>query len=131
MGLSNSLGKISHSNFCHTRHTPTSLPSVPSASQISKECSFCRNFSHQVYSIWVCLTPNCSMFWRNPEGKEFLPNTLQYNSRFLALTSQHPLSHGLRLLPPPAITRAMNGISTGYAFTRGIHCTNCGRLTCR
>jgi hypothetical protein len=103
------------------------LPKSP----LSETCSHCNNPSHQVYSVWACLTPNCKMFWKNIEEKELLPEMLTYSTAFLALQPSHPLPSGLKLLPESTTTCATNGTSTGYVFTRGVHCRKCGRLSCR
>jgi len=56
---------------------------------------------------------------------------LQYNSNFLNLPPPDPLPPGTVLLPYPPTTSTTNGVITGYAFTRGVHCPKCGRLSCK
>lgn len=74
------------------------------------------------------------MFWKQAGGPcigHFLSGDLSYSPKFLDLPPYKPLPFGfpeiVTSLPPPDLTLS----SRNYHFTRGFHCTKCGRLSCR
>ncbi|KAF9478806.1 hypothetical protein BDN70DRAFT_859395 [Pholiota conissans] len=101
----------------------------------SRTCRTCRKESPRVFTTrWVCLMPDCRMFWRQveePYTGYFLSGDLRYHPRFLDLPPYKALPFGFReivaSLPPIDTTRG----SKNYHFTRGFHCIKCGRLSCR
>ncbi|KAJ6590248.1 hypothetical protein B0H10DRAFT_806878 [Mycena sp. CBHHK59/15] len=95
-------------------------------------CPTCRNDSPYVYQTWMCLNPQCTLFWIPPSGSS-LPAQLEYNSEFLKLIDNRPLPINYRgtLEPKPPVLTPENGVTTTYAYSRGWHCRRCGRLSCR
>ncbi|KAG9316630.1 hypothetical protein JVU11DRAFT_2684 [Chiua virens] len=90
-------------------------------------CEDCQTQSPYIYKQgWMCLNPRCNMFWSiNGVG----PEQLDYREEFLQL-----LPHKFERLPeisPAKMVEAQDGVTTTYAFSKGWHCTNCGRLSCR
>ncbi|KAK0495928.1 hypothetical protein EDD18DRAFT_1074824 [Armillaria luteobubalina] len=110
---------------------PLKIPnhSFPS---VYRECSNCRLVSPQVYEIgWMCLQSECQRFWVIDADDTVLPEQLKYNLVFLELLPNLTLPATLNIYPPP-LPRVLEGtITTTESFSRGWHCTECGRLSCR
>lgn len=95
-------------------------------------CPTCSQKSPKVYELaWVCLNPACSSFWVDTESRCFLPYNLTYDPKFLRLSQPYLLPLNLRDIRPTPPEIAGRSIGTTYAFTRGLHCRHCGRLSCR
>ncbi|TFK26504.1 hypothetical protein FA15DRAFT_667393 [Coprinopsis marcescibilis] len=95
-------------------------------------CNACGEKSPYVYKEGpVCLMPSCPMFWRVQKTSEYLPEELTYHKEFLLLHKPCYLPLGYETLRPPPVTERPDGITTSEAFTRGFHCTKCGRMSCR
>ncbi|KAK0220197.1 hypothetical protein IW262DRAFT_1272276 [Armillaria fumosa] len=99
---------------------------------VYRECSNCRLVSPQVYEIgWMCLRSECQRFWVIDASDTVLPEQLKYNLAFLELLPNLTLPATLNILPPP-LPRVLKGtITTTELFSKGWHCTKCGRLSCR
>ncbi|KAF8639503.1 hypothetical protein AX17_001408 [Amanita inopinata Kibby_2008] len=96
-------------------------------------CSICREQSPNVYAQgWTCLSPDCPFFWITG-NRRALPDKLDYNPKFLELTKPFLLTKTMAdsLKPSDPISATRDGIITTYASTRGWHCSQCGRLSCR
>jgi hypothetical protein len=98
----------------------------------SSICDSCVQESPQVYAqSWACLNPSCNKFWITLDDQP-LPDQLDYNPRFLELLPEIQPSKGYgRLLPSPPLVHPTNEAITNYRFSRGWHCSKCGRLSCR
>ncbi|TFK44332.1 hypothetical protein BDQ12DRAFT_730402 [Crucibulum laeve] len=116
--------KIDEFSLSELRHSPSDRKCQP--------CSDCGTKSPKVYQVgWSCLNPICNRFWMTVDG-QMLPEDLEYELEFLKISTPHSLPPGYgSLLPPPPMPENSDGITTDYAFTRGWHCTRCGRLSCR
>jgi len=111
----------------------TKFRGAASSEPKSSVCRSCHMSSPQVYTwSWACLHPNCSKFWIGDINGDFLPDNLEYDSRFLELMTPLPIPPDFGKLKPdlPACL-STDGTVTSYAFTRGFHCNSCGRLSCR
>ncbi|GLB37675.1 putative 2OG-Fe(II) oxygenase superfamily protein [Lyophyllum shimeji] len=103
----------------------------PKPDPIYLTCIACSQKTPKVYELgWACLNPNCNLFWITPEHG-YLPLHLNYNRAFLRLSSPYMLPANLRDIRPGTPKSSRDGITTTYPFTRGLHCKNCGRLSCR
>ena len=96
-------------------------------------CRKCHMDSPHVYTwAWLCLRPDCFGFWKDIKGS-IAPDNLEYDSDFLKLMTSEslpvPLDFGKLKPDPPRLST--DGTVTSFAFTRGFHCTSCGRLSCR
>lgn len=62
-----------------------------------------------------------------------LPDCLDYDPKFLQLTKPFVVIEALvkSLRPSMPISAPDNGVVTSYALTKGWHCSQCGRLSCR
>ncbi|KAF8973055.1 hypothetical protein BDZ97DRAFT_1648790 [Flammula alnicola] len=115
------------------------LPTKYSTSHRDEEvitCGYCQEVSPRVFSLcWVCLTPHCRMFWRQTEGEcsgHCLPDGLDYHPSFLKLPPCKTIPSGFQIIKPFLPTETSpSGTITNYFFTRGFHCAECGRLSCR
>ncbi|KAF9070074.1 hypothetical protein BDP27DRAFT_1402166 [Rhodocollybia butyracea] len=99
-----------------------------------RSCSHCGMRSPLVFSIgWGCLNAPCPLFWTIPDaGGVSFPDELTYLEDFIKLRPFTPLDVGFRnILPPQPVTNPSDKITTVQAFTRGMHCVKCGRLSCR
>ena len=101
-------------------------------------CAQCQNPSPRVFELsWACLTPECPMFWTHIGGEfegQPMPDNLDYHSSFLDLPPSQPLPPGFESVGHAegvAVEMDPIGITTSYTFSRGYHCVNCGRLSCR
>ncbi|KAF9227346.1 hypothetical protein BS17DRAFT_775348 [Gyrodon lividus] len=93
----------------------------------SVQCGHCREKSPTVYMQgWMCLNPHCNVFW-SINGKE--PQELGYCEEFLKLVPQK--FRNLPNIMPARAVQTPDRITTTYSFSKGWHCTNCGRLSCR
>ena len=81
---------------------------------------------------WACLVPNCPNFWTTT-NHQTLPDCLDYDPMFLQLTKPFVVIEALvkSLRPSMPISAPDNGVVTSYALTKGWHCSQCGRLSCR
>ncbi|PPQ76611.1 hypothetical protein CVT24_011328 [Panaeolus cyanescens] len=106
--------------------------------KVVNTCRDCGEESTQVYSLsWVCLNPSCKTFWRRGDGT-FLPEQLSYHPGFLNLPPSSAVTVASDLEPaypiPANVEEAKTIVATAptsYPFTRGFHCSTCGRLSCR
>ncbi|KAG7098842.1 hypothetical protein E1B28_000745 [Marasmius oreades] len=95
-------------------------------------CRQCGIDSPQVFAIgWTCLNATCVAFWTHAGTSP--PEECVYNTQFLQLL---PFPNNLReelkdIRPSEPMTAPRDGITTIKSFTRGFHCQNCGRLSCR
>ncbi|KAF5370626.1 hypothetical protein D9758_001831 [Tetrapyrgos nigripes] len=98
----------------------------------SSSCAHCGKSSPQVFSIgWACLHSECPRFWTLSGGSE-LSSSLKYHKPFLRLKSTAPLKGELRdIRPPIPVTNPSDKVTTIHAYSRGLHCRKCGRLSCR
>ncbi|KIY61732.1 hypothetical protein CYLTODRAFT_362443 [Cylindrobasidium torrendii FP15055 ss-10] len=118
-------------NKTRRKKNPTTISQT-----LSKTCSECKCAAPQVYShAWVCLNKACSMFFK--VGTTTAPplSALTYNPAFLAL-SKEPVVLGtdISLEPGPPVLKNDTidlVFGTEAAFTRGWHCTKCGRMSSR
>jgi hypothetical protein len=117
-----------------------------------KKCLDCAVLSPKVYQAeWVCLNPDCSLFWTVSNGCMHLLST----DRFVQLSSNEPVPQSelkfdqsflaLRKLPEqlrripysiipeyPSWQCQMNGESIfNRHFWAGACCPRCGRVSCR
>ncbi|KAF8844298.1 hypothetical protein BDN67DRAFT_963043 [Paxillus ammoniavirescens] len=91
------------------------------------QCEHCHEESPTIYMQgWMCLNPRCDVFW-SINGKE--PQQLDYCESFLKLVPQK-FGNLPNIMPARAVQRP-GQITTSYTFSKGWHCTKCGRLSCR
>ncbi|KIK91187.1 hypothetical protein PAXRUDRAFT_831057 [Paxillus rubicundulus Ve08.2h10] len=91
------------------------------------QCEHCHEESPTVYMQgWMCLNPRCDLFW-SINGKE--PQQLGYCEKFLQLVPQK--FGNLPDIMPARAVQTPDRVTTTYSFSRGWHCTKCGRLSCR
>ncbi|GAW02468.1 hypothetical protein LENED_004126 [Lentinula edodes] len=65
-------------------------------------------------------------------GNDPIPDDLTFDEGFLQLQTLLPLDSGFRNInPSQPVTNPRDKITTLQAFTRGMHCIKCGRLSCR
>ncbi|KAJ4476914.1 hypothetical protein C8J55DRAFT_430861, partial [Lentinula edodes] len=110
----------------------TLMPVVPASAD--RRCMYCDMRSPLVFSVgWGCLNATCTYFWRLPEaGNDPIPDDLTFDEGFLQLQTLIPLDSGFRNInPSQPVTNPQDKITTLQAFTRGMHCIKCGRLSCR
>lgn len=99
---------------------------------VYRECSNCGLMSPQVYEIgWMCLQSGCQRFWVIDASDIVLPEQLKYNLAFLELLPDLTLPVTLNIFPPPLPPVLEGTITTTQLFSKGWHCTKCGRLSCR
>lgn len=130
---SNVLKRGIHDSSLLTTHTNlvNSLAPFEHIEQISTRCCICHEGSPQVYeNAWSCLNPDCPRFWQDVNSQP-LGDDLQYNSQFLQLAPANTLAVPAENLQPASPLLTSYGLTTDYAYTRGWHCKNCGRLSCR
>lgn len=104
---------------------------VGTKERTTQTCLSCsRNFP-QIYELcWTCLNPDCYKFFTRPNG-QILPDNLEYSRNFLELAPSMAIPVGFgTLMPAPVLSLNVKNKTT-YAFTRGFHCNECGRLSCR
>ncbi|KAJ8077182.1 hypothetical protein PM082_001610 [Marasmius tenuissimus] len=105
----------------------------PRDPELYLKCPRCNEQSPQVFSIgWACLNPSCHGFWSC--NGVFLPeDELDYNPSFLTSLPSHPIlrEEYRDIRPPLPITAPPDGVTTIRSFTRGFHCRECGKLSCR
>ncbi|XP_006460754.1 hypothetical protein AGABI2DRAFT_117682 [Agaricus bisporus var. bisporus H97] len=98
---------------------------------ISMRCLMCQVSSAQIYhESWTCLNPDCPRFWLDMNDR-LLSDELEYNSRFTQLAPASALAIPAEKLEPCLPGPTSPGLTTDYAYTRGWHCKDCGRLSCR
>lgn len=113
--------------------TSASRPQILLSAQVAMQCSVCAQASVQVYTVgWMCLNPNCRSFW-TINGFACSLDGLTFDDSFTALQPQPPdMNVDLRsLTPPPPPTGGSSAVITSRRYSRGMHCTACGRLSCR
>ncbi|KAJ3811471.1 hypothetical protein F5876DRAFT_39534, partial [Lentinula aff. lateritia] len=109
-------------------------PDYKKHSSADRRCIYCGMCSPVVFSVgWGCLNATCTYFWRLPEaGNDPIPDDLTFDEGFLQLQTLLPLDSGFRNInPSQPVTDPQDKITTLQAFTRGMHCLKCGRLSCR
>ncbi|TBU33626.1 hypothetical protein BD311DRAFT_651774 [Dichomitus squalens] len=93
-------------------------------------CASCHKASPRVYEQgWMCLHPGCVAFWIMNGTSP--PQDLSYSEAFLraSLECNHEAMEDIA--PQTPVTEATDGVITSRRFTRGWHCKDCGRLSCR
>ncbi|KAF8070689.1 hypothetical protein FPV67DRAFT_1036975 [Lyophyllum atratum] len=132
---------------CNVPMNPTLLPLTGPPVKIKEEklsdimplrpdgiyiaCLTCDQKTPKVYKQgWACLNPTCRQFWVTLDHGH-LPLQLDYNRDFLRLTPPYSLPPNLSDIRPGRPESSLDSITTTYAFTRGLHCRKCGRLSCR
>ncbi|KNZ72045.1 hypothetical protein J132_04959 [Termitomyces sp. J132] len=124
-----STGDLKSTKITRTRLT-TRIPFA--VDDVYAACPTCSKKSPKVYELaWVCLNPACSSFWFDTESSGRPSYNLTYDSKFLQLSKPYLLPLNLRDICPVHPEISQGSIGTTYAFTRGLHCRNCGRLSCR
>lgn len=101
----------------------------------SHQCCECEVTHEQVYLKWVCLTPECSAYWKSPNGAELQPSDVEhFNPRWLKKKTvweneddpfdlRHPIS--------PLFSRDQLDLAYSQGNTRGICCPICGKCNSR
>ncbi len=79
----------------------------------------------------MCLQSECQRFWVIDASDTVLPEQLKYNLAFLELLPNLTLPVTLNIFPPPPPLVLEGTITTTELFSKGWHCTKCGRLSCR
>ncbi|KAF9464938.1 hypothetical protein BDZ94DRAFT_1189835 [Collybia nuda] len=103
----------------------------PKPEDLYLTCEKCREQTPRIYrQQWICLNRMCTRFWVTLNGTAPTP-LLDYNTNFLHLSCSFVLPTSLADIRPLSPTPSANDITTTHAFTRGWHCRNCGRLSCR
>ncbi len=111
--------------------TPAASPKMDVPSAQYHTCTSCHMPSPVVYEQgWMCLRPSCSAFWTLPDGRQ-PSQDLTYSDAFLNASYQCKHEDLEAILPQPPATEATNGVITSRRFTKGWHCKDCGRLSCR
>ncbi|KZV70713.1 hypothetical protein PENSPDRAFT_579053 [Peniophora sp. CONT] len=96
-------------------------------------CLVCAVESIQVYTVgWMCLNPGCRTFW-TLNGLPCSLDDLTFDNSFTALQSQPGdiYVHVQSLTPPPPPIGGPSAVITSRRYSRGMHCSACGRLSCR
>ncbi|KAH0827875.1 hypothetical protein J3R83DRAFT_3502 [Lanmaoa asiatica] len=115
---------ISNSEMCVTKGSSTL---ANTGGDPSIQCENCQEQSPFIYKQgWMCLNPRCSVFW---SIKDEEPKQLDYREEFLNLLPQ--TFDRLPNIIPARVVETSCGVTTTYAFSKGLHCTKCGRLSCR
>ncbi|KAH7925520.1 hypothetical protein BV22DRAFT_1033889 [Leucogyrophana mollusca] len=113
----------------HEAIIPEALHGQQSSSKAMQKCSKCSRNSATVYKHgWMCLRPRCSAFWCLQTG-ERPPIQLEYDEEFLRLLPGR--FETLPTLCPPTVANPPDNVTTSYAFSKGWHCSGCGRLSSR
>ena len=96
-----------------------------------RKCASCHVESPLIYEQgWMCLRPRCPAFWTLLDGRP-TPQDLTYSDAFLNATYQCNHEDLEDIAPQPPAAATTNGIVTSRRFTKGWHCKDCGRLSCR
>jgi hypothetical protein len=97
------------------------------------KCAACSKACPQVYLIsWLCTDPDCTAFWKLPNGQDAPYGELDYHPAFL----QHRVEWE-RESPPfslnPGVPQVEKyfGDSLAFVSTRGVVCPDCGRCNIR
>ncbi|KAI0766517.1 hypothetical protein BC629DRAFT_1703523 [Irpex lacteus] len=113
---------------------PASSEEVSATNGLSigpKKCQTCKKLSSHVYEQgWMCLKPECKRFWTFQDGAG-VSGGLTYTKSFLQPVSgfKMPL---MDIRPPlPVQGEEITGPTTSWHFSKGWHCTKCGRLSSR
>ena len=115
---------------CVLRPTNDVRPKVDNPVAQYRSCLGCKKACPWVYEQgWMCLNPLCALFW-TLDGKS-ASQDLSYSEAFL--NASHPCSHAMLedIAPQPPVIEATDGVVTSRRFTKGWHCKDCGRLSCR
>lgn len=106
---------------------------LSSQTHSNQRCAICAMDSVQVYTIgWMCLNPGCRTFWI-VDGKPCPLDGLSFDPSFTTVQVQ-PVDIIIDwewLLPPPPPTGGRTAVITSNRYSRGMHCRDCGRLSCR
>ncbi|KAI0762103.1 hypothetical protein BD413DRAFT_484945 [Trametes elegans] len=95
-------------------------------------CTKCHKASPRVFQDeWMCLQPDCPVFWRGPDGMAASPDGPTYHPSFLELSLRCDHEPMEDIAPLPPATEAADGVITSHRFCKGWHCKRCGRLSCR
>lgn len=103
---------------------------APLAKQTCPRCSA----SHpMVYLVgWMCLSPECDLFWKLPNGKEAPYDNLHYNPAFLLARTEWAFEAEPFSVKPPVLSVGSTvGDNLTQINTRGMCCPNCGRCNSR
>lgn len=102
---------------------------------ISKQCCGCSKESLQVYiQGWMCLQPDCLLFWKLENGSEPQEACLLYDPRFMKQHTQWPHSSEPYELRPELMkinSMPTIGQDVSYAAWKGFVCPRCGRCNSR
>ncbi|KZP05944.1 hypothetical protein FIBSPDRAFT_765177 [Athelia psychrophila] len=96
------------------------------------KCEQCKIQTPQVYQQgWMCLSAKCEAFWKMTDGS-CPPLQLDYAPSFLELAPPDGFPQSLPpICPATPQESGSDEITTSFAFTKGWHCTRCGRLSSR
>ncbi|KAJ6553490.1 hypothetical protein DFH09DRAFT_988081 [Mycena vulgaris] len=100
---------------------------------IRNKCRSCHRTSPLIYAqSWACTNSACASFWQTDSGM-LLPPDLDYDRNFLQLREppQFPAGFNAQLIPARPNLSPANGMTTSFRYTRGWHCNDCGRVSCR
>jgi hypothetical protein len=113
-----------------------SPPKPPASTNLSltiQTCTACSKSCPQVYLInWLCTNPDCTAFWKLPNGQDAPYGHLDYHPAFL----QHRTARE-REDPPFSVNPGVPnvdqhfGASLAYVSTRGVVCPDCCRCNIR
>lgn len=101
----------------------------------SERCSRCGKASMRVYlQSWMCLQPECELFWKLKNGSEPQEAELLYDPRFLRQQTPWPHSSEPQPLRPDLMTLSsspMLGQNVSWQAWKGFVCPKCGRCSSR
>jgi alkylated DNA repair dioxygenase AlkB len=101
---------------------------------VKQTCSHCSKTHPMVFvSGWMCLTPDCDLFWKLPNGHDApYDNTLPYNPAFLFdRTPWEDEEEPYSVKPPVLNVGNTIGDNLTGINTRGMCCPECGRCNSR
>ncbi|OCL08535.1 hypothetical protein AOQ84DRAFT_340204 [Glonium stellatum] len=114
-------------------YEPVGLGDLPPA--VKKQCRACSKDSLQVYiQGWMCLQPECSLFWKLKNGLEPQEADLLYDPRFMKQHTSWPHSsepYDLRPELMKVCSLPIIGQDVSYAAWKGFVCPECGRCNSR
>lgn len=113
--------------------SPAKLPSSAELSPPIRTCTACSKSCPQVYLIdWLCTDPDCTAFWKLPNGQDAPYGKLDYHPAFLQHRTEWEREDPPFSLNPgvPQIDQHF-GDSLAYVSTRGVVCPDCGRCNMR
>jgi len=101
----------------------------------SEVCRRCGKSSWRVYlQGWMCLQPECELFWKLKSGSDPNEADLLYDPRFLKQQTPWPHSSEPQPLRPSVMTLSSSplfGEDVSRAAWRGFVCPQCGRCSSR